>query len=79
MLAHALLGGVIYGCYFALVGLGLNLVFGVMRIVNLAHGDVLMLGAYAAFFLFHLFGLSPFIAAMAPPITQARDRVSPSR
>ncbi len=63
MLVHALLGGVIYGCYFTLIGLGLNLVFGVMRIVNLAHGDVLMLGAFAAFFLFHLVGLSPFIAA----------------
>jgi branched-chain amino acid transport system permease protein len=63
MLAHALFGGIVYGCYFALLGLGLNLVFGVMRIVNLAHGDLVMLGAMAAYFLFHLAGLSPLAAA----------------
>ena len=63
MLLHALLGGVVFGCYFTLIGLGLNLVFGVMRIVNLAHGDVLMLGSFAAYFLFHLAALSPLSAA----------------
>ncbi len=63
MLAYALLAGVIFGLYFSLVGMGLNLVFGVMRIVNLAHGDVLMLGAFAAFWLFNLLGLPPLAAA----------------
>ena len=43
----------------ALVGIGLNLVFGVMRIVNLAHGDFLMLGAFLAFWLFTLFASIP--------------------
>ena len=59
MLAYSLLAGLVFGLYFSLVGLGLNLVFGVMRIVNLAHGDFLMLGAFSAFWLFNLFGLSP--------------------
>ncbi len=62
MLAYSILGGVIYGLYFTLIGLGLNLVFGVMRIVNLAHGDFLMLGAFAAYFAFQLLGLSPFVS-----------------
>ncbi len=65
MLAYAILAGLIFGLYFSLVGLGLNLVFGVMRIVNLAHGDVLMLGAFAAFWLFKLFGLHPVLSIFA--------------
>lgn len=59
MLIYTLLAGLLFGLYFSLVGLGLNLVFGVMRIVNLAHGDFLMLGAFLAFWLFNLFALNP--------------------
>ncbi|WP_174247320.1 branched-chain amino acid ABC transporter permease [Acidisphaera sp. L21] len=59
MLAYALATGVIFGLYFALVGVGMNLVFGVMRIVNLAHGDFIMLGAFGAFWLFRGLGLPP--------------------
>jgi branched-chain amino acid transport system permease protein len=59
MLAYSLLAGLLFGLYFSLLGLGLNLVFGVMRIVNLAHGDFLMLGAFLAFWLFTLFAISP--------------------
>jgi branched-chain amino acid transport system permease protein len=59
MLGYALLAGLVFGLYFCLVGLGLNLVFGVMRIVNLAHGDFLMLGAFGAFWLYSLVHLSP--------------------
>ena len=65
MLAHAVLSGLIFGLYFTLVGLGLNLVFGVMRIVNLAHGDVLMLGAFAAVLMYATAGLNPLVAAAA--------------
>ncbi len=65
MLIGAIVSGLIFGLYFTLVGLGLNLVFGVMRIVNLAHGDFLMLGAFAAYWLFQLYGLHPLVAAAA--------------
>lgn len=61
MLIYTLLAGLLFGLYFSLVGLGLNLVFGVMRIVNLAHGDFLMLGAFLAFWLFNLFALNPIL------------------
>jgi branched-chain amino acid transport system permease protein len=59
MLAYTLVAGLLFGLYFSLVGLGLNLVFGVMRVVNLAHGDFLMLGAFLAFWLFNLLALNP--------------------
>jgi branched-chain amino acid transport system permease protein len=62
MLLYTLLAGLLFGLYFSLIGLGLNLVFGVMRIVNLAHGDFLMLGAFLAFWLFTLFAVNPISA-----------------
>lgn len=62
LLEYALLAGLFYGFYFALVGVGLNLIFGVMRIINLAHGDFLMLGAYCAFYIYHLLGWNPLWA-----------------
>ncbi len=62
MLEYTLLAGLLFGLYFSLVGLGLNLTFGVMRIVNLAHGDFLMLGAFAAIWLFNLLGMSPLVS-----------------
>jgi len=62
MFTYSLLAGLLFGLYFSLVGLGLNLVFGVMRIVNLAHGDFLMLGAFLAFWLFTLFAVNPGLA-----------------
>ena len=58
MLAYALATGVVFGLYYALVGVGMNLVFGVMRIVNLAHGDIIMLGAFSAFWLLRGLGMS---------------------
>jgi branched-chain amino acid transport system permease protein len=47
---------------FALVALGLNLVYGTMRLLNVAHGDLVMLGGYGAYWLFTLLGLSPLLA-----------------
>jgi branched-chain amino acid transport system permease protein len=64
MLTGAIVAGVVFGLYFTLVGLGLNLVFGVMRIVNLAHGDILMLGGVAAWALFSSLGLHPLVSAV---------------
>ena len=62
MLIYTLCAGLLFGLYFSLVGLGLNLIFGVMRIVNLAHGDFLMLGAFLAFWLFKLLAINPVAA-----------------
>jgi branched-chain amino acid transport system permease protein len=62
MLVYALVAGILFGLYFSLVGIGLNLVFGVMRIVNLAHGDFLMLGAFVAFGIVTMTGMDPLVA-----------------
>jgi branched-chain amino acid transport system permease protein len=62
LLAYAVVGGILYGTFFTLVGLGLNLVFGVMRIINLAHGQFIVLGGYAAWLLSAHFGLNPLWA-----------------
>src|SRR5579862_1346795 len=62
MLTYSLLAGVLFGLYFSLVGLGLNLVFGVMRIVNLAHGDFLVLGAFVAISLFATWSIHPMLS-----------------
>jgi branched-chain amino acid transport system permease protein len=56
-----LLFGVVWGGLYALIALGLNLIFGVMKILNIAHGELLMLGAYLAFWLFTLWHVSPLL------------------
>lgn len=64
MLEYAVLAGLLFGLYFSLVGLGLNLIFGVMRIVNLAHGEFVMLGALIASVLYVTYDLNPIVAAV---------------
>ena len=58
-----LFAALVTGSLYALVALGLNLVYGTMRMLNVAHGDVVMLGAYAGFWAFTLLGVSPLLAA----------------
>jgi branched-chain amino acid transport system permease protein len=65
LIAQLLLGGLLLGGIYALASLGLSLIFGVSRVLNLAHGDLLMLGGLAAFLLFSNFGLSPFVSMFA--------------
>ena len=65
MLFYAVTAGLLFGLYFSLVGLGLNLAFGVMRIVNLAHGGVLMLGAFLASWLYRSWGVNPIFSVVA--------------
>jgi branched-chain amino acid transport system permease protein len=59
LLEYALIGGILYGIFFSLVGIGLNLVFGVMRMINLAHGQFIMLGGFGAYLLTHYLHLNP--------------------
>lgn len=57
------LQGILLGGLYALFASGLSLVFGIMRLVNLAHGDLIVMGAYLILLLVTMTGLSPFIAA----------------
>ena len=59
---QSLLSGVLIGGAYALIGVGLTIIFGVMRIINFAHGDLVMLGMYASFFLFTLGNVDPFVS-----------------
>jgi branched-chain amino acid transport system permease protein len=63
-IAQAIVSGLLIGGIFALVALGLTLIFGVMKIINFAHGDFLMLGMYFAFFLSVMGGISPYVSAL---------------
>lgn len=56
--------GILLGGLYALFASGLSLVFGIMRLVNLAHGDLIVMGAYLILVLVTLLGLSPFIAVL---------------
>ncbi|WP_295312238.1 branched-chain amino acid ABC transporter permease [Roseobacter sp.] len=59
-----ILQGILLGGLYALFAAGLSLVFGIMRLVNLAHGDLIVMGAYLILLLVTLLGLSPFLAAL---------------
>ncbi len=61
--------GILLGGLYALFAAGLSLVFGIMRLVNLAHGDLIVVAAYLILLLVSLLGLSPFLAVIiAAPI-----------
>ncbi|HTJ05448.1 MAG TPA: branched-chain amino acid ABC transporter permease, partial [Caldimonas sp.] len=60
LLAQVVANGVLLGGLYAVMALGLALVWGVLNIVNLAHGAFIMLGGYAAWHLYRLAGIDPF-------------------
>jgi branched-chain amino acid transport system permease protein len=69
ILIDALLQGILMGLLFALVALGLNVIFGVMDIVNFAHGEFLMLGMYTAYFTSLFIGVDPLFALPVSALT----------
>lgn len=58
---QVLLGGVLTGCIYALVAVGLALIWGLMGLINFAHGDLLMIGMYASFWFWALFAIDPIV------------------
>jgi len=64
ILAQQLVLGVMIGGLYGLGAVGLSLVFGVLKVLNVAHGELIMLGGYGAFWLFALFGLDPFASLL---------------
>ena len=68
-LLHVLVVGILLGGIYALVSIGLNLIFGVIRVVNFAHGELVMLGMYGAFLAYSQLGLEPYLAvAIVVPV-----------
>lgn len=60
MVAQSLASGILVGALYGLAAVGLSLVFGVTKILNVSHGELLMLGGYTSFWLFTLMGVDPF-------------------
>lgn len=61
ILLQIIFWGLYAGCIYILLATGLNLIFGVMKIVNFAHGEFLMIGAYITATIFFLTGLNPYV------------------
>ncbi|WP_366922228.1 branched-chain amino acid ABC transporter permease [Metallumcola ferriviriculae] len=59
---QVIISGLLLGGIYALISIGLTMIFGVVRIVNFAHGEFLMLAMYATFWMFNLFQLDPYVA-----------------
>ena len=63
-LPHILVVGLLLGGIYGLVSIGLNLIFGVIRIVNFAHGEFVMLGMYGAYVVYATMGLDPYLSVL---------------
>jgi len=64
ILVPAVLNGLMTGAVYALVALGLTLIYGVLHIINFAHGAMLTAAMFAAFFAYALLGVDPYLAAV---------------
>ena len=71
---NQILQGVLLGGYYALIACGLSFMFSVMRIINLAHGSLAVLAAYALFVLADRFGVSPFLGLVVVAAGDGADR-----
>jgi branched-chain amino acid transport system permease protein len=64
MVGQVVISGLLAGALYSMVALGLALIYGVMRVINIAHGTILMLGAYTTFWWFHLLGVNPYLSLL---------------
>jgi branched-chain amino acid transport system permease protein len=64
IIVPAVLNGLLTGAVYALVALGLTLIYGILHIINFAHGALLTAAMFAAFFAYRLLGLDPYLAAI---------------
>ena len=63
-LLQTVVSGVLTGSLYAMIAIGLTIVFGVMRIINMAHGDMVMLGMFGAYWGYALWRLDPFVSVL---------------
>lgn len=70
-MTQAIVSGILLGGVYGLFAMGFSLAFGVMRIVNFAHGEMVMLAMYIGFFAYTLFGIDPLISLFIAPAVLA--------
>ncbi len=59
---QSIVSGILTGSLYAMIGVGLTVIFGVMRIINMAHGDMVMFGMYGAFLSIAFLKIDPFLS-----------------
>jgi branched-chain amino acid transport system permease protein len=64
LLIEALVAGILLGGVYGLIALGLNIIYGVLDIINFAHGAMMMTGMYLTFWLFQAFGIDPYLSIL---------------
>jgi branched-chain amino acid transport system permease protein len=62
LILQLIINGILVGALYTCVALGFSIMWGVMNLINLAHGTLIMVGAYVALLLFTFGGLDPFLA-----------------
>lgn len=61
---QVVVSGLLLGGIYALISMGLNVIFGVIRIINFAHGEIAMISMYLAFWLYYFLGFDPYLSAL---------------
>ena len=64
-LSNTVMMGILLGGLYALIALGLSVVFGVMKMINVAHGDLILFGTYFAYGMMTLLGVDPILSLIA--------------
>ncbi|HEX7675057.1 MAG TPA: branched-chain amino acid ABC transporter permease [Bdellovibrio sp.] len=64
LILQALISGILIGGVYSLIGIGLTIIFGVMRVINFAHGEILMVGMYLTYTLFTHWGIDPYVSIL---------------
>ncbi len=72
LVANVFIAGVLTGLVYGLMALGLSVIFGVVRVVNFAHGEMMTVAMYAATVLFAAYNVDPIVAMLPAAVAEAK-------